>query len=738
MRTFAAILFHSFFFLFFTVNLRAQWDTLDLPAPRVNIAAALRVNNRLLVAEPLGIHFSDNAGEFWTRANGSPVLNYALWARQDNIFAARNWNGRDSTFVSSDGGLSFEFWGVIDGTGPTSKVIRGDTMYAVVAGGAGVNTQSVLRFLRGNPDATVLFTCPGFAYNLQIVETGNRLVLLSTDGIRWSDDSGLNWQKSTSTIPINNLAPGYDRLLVHGNILFYHNRVGYLLRSDDGGQSWTDLPFFVNQSSFILDMTTGGDDILIGTRQDPASTPYRTNWRSSDLGQTWTPVYPQVFLMETILQSYDTPAGKRIITNSACYAVSQNDQLWETRNYGLTAEAASHIVKTAPGQWVAADWYKLYTTENQGRTWRLTWYDELSFLDGLDVVGNTVLARVGQPGLLRSDDGGQSWYADVPPVPTVTVQAFCPFDDQSVLAVFLPGELYRYDVPAKTWQWLASVGDVQKLVALNGVIFTEGFNSIRASTDMGQTFTELKQGLPPNFNCYGLFSAGDRLFASDNNNNGLYVSTNLGLSWAFSPGPASDLYLPFINRLAGDGDALVAANNSKVYISDGGGDQWFDSNVTLPGSSGYIEVNFLERISDSIYLCVNRGARTYLLRRSLGSIIFEKLKGRVYEDTNNNQAPDPGEPGIPYALAYTTNGQHYALTDSSGRYTLPFTPPLDSVRLNPPFLLFTSSPPAYSVSQAGDSLDFAVFTDFGCCWRITACLVRVSINDSPCSSSTPA
>ena len=459
----------------------------------------------------------------------------------------------------------------------------------------------------------------------------------------------------------------------------------------------------------FLDMTTEGNDVLIGARQNPASAPFRINWRSSDLGQSWTPVYPQIFLLESILQSYDTPAGKRILTNQGSYAVSQNDQLWETRSFGLPGGPASQIVRTGPGSWVAGDQFKLYVTENDGQSWRLSWYDELAFPDGLFVVGNAVLARVSQPGLLRSDDGGQSWYPDIPPI-SATPQAYCPLGDSSVLAVLPPGELYRYDVPAKTWQWLATIGDIQKLAVLNSVIFTEGSNCIRASVDMGKSFVELRNGLPMTFNCYRLFSIGERLFASDFNNSGLYVSNNLGLSWELSPGPASDLYLPLINRMAGDGDVLLAANSSRVYVTDGGGDQWFASDVPVQ-SFGLVEVSFLGSFENSVYLCFYHNQRTYFLRREIADLAFEKLTGRVYEDTNNNQAPDPGEPGIPNALVYTLHGQHYALTDSTGRYTLPFTPPQDSVAANPPFLIFTSSPSGYSVSQARDSLDFAIFTD---------------------------
>lgn len=694
--------------LLFGQKAHAQWDTLDFQTPSTHLSAAGQFNNRLLAGYFTGLGYSDDFGAQWLPAQNGPRNAHSIWTRQDKVYAARVQNGKDSTWISDDGGQSFQFWGAVTSNSPASKVIRGDTMLFV-------GYEKVLRLLRGSESSEVLFTSPGFNYNLQIIEFGNRLVLLSTDGIRWSEDGGQNWQQSPFVIPINNQGIGYDRLLVHGNSIFYHNRVGNLLRSDDGGETWNTLPFF--NGLFILTMLSEGDQLLITSRDQVGLI---DNWRSADNGQNWTEVYPEIFTDEVIHKSYLTPAGKRLLTSAGCFALSEDETQWETRQYGLPKNTFSDALKTGGESWVVADLYRLYVTSDNGRTYRLIRTFESPYPSQMEEINGVILLDYGgYPGFARSDDGGTSWSFDTQSAPFV--RKFCEFNAQQALVLAYSYAPFLYDLATEEFQ--AIPGDFQnrdQIVVFNGVIFSndpDGYG-VQASLDTGQTFVPVNTGLPDDFQCEALFVAGDRLFAKSPLY-GMYVSSNLGGNWAFSPGPPDDLYI-FPTRMAGVGEAVFTTNGARVFYSDDGGDQWFLSGVPPLGIfSNFIigGVYYLRCFGDDVYMSFsvytpgNSNAIAYIVRRKISELVLSKLKGRVFADSNNNQHMDAGEAGVPHVLVYTENDQNYGLSNADGFFKLLYESP-DNLKPALPFDHFSASPVQYAVNQAADSLDFALYIEF--------------------------
>ncbi len=697
--------------LLFYQKAYAQWDTLDFQTPSSQLSAAGQFNNRLLAGYYTGLSYSDDFGAHWFPVQSAPRNAHSIWTRQDKVYAARVQNGKDSTWISENGGQTFQFWGAVSSGTPASKVIRGDTM--LFAG-----YENVIRQLRGSESNEVLFTSPGFFYNLQIIEFGNRLVLLSTDGIRWSDDNGLNWQQSPSVIPISNLGIGYDRLLVLGGTLFYYNRVGNMLRSDDGGETWSSLPFFQNQGEFIFNMLSEGDQLLASSRDNQSGE--ATNWRSTDNGQNWTQVYPEIFTDEVIYKSYQTPAGKRLLSSAGCFAVSEDETQWETRQYGLPKGTFSDALKTGAESWVFADLYRLYVTSDNGRTYRLVrTFESPSPSQMQEIEGVILLNYGGIPGFTRSDDDGATWSFDVQGTPFIN--QFWRFNAQQVLVLAYPYVPFLYDLETREFQ--AIPGDfqnIEQIVVFNGVIFSNNPNGygVQASLDTGQTFVPVNTGLPADFQCENLFVAGDQIFAKSPLY-GMYVSDNMGGSWAFSPGPPDVPYI-FPTRMTGVGEAVFTTNGYRVFYSDGGGDQWFLSNVPPQGIfSNFIigGVYYLRCFGDdaymsfSVYTPGNSNAIAYIVHRKLSELVLSKLKGRVFVDSNNNQQMDAGETGVPHVLVYTENDRNYGLSNAEGFYTLLYESP-DNLKPAIPFDHFSVSPAQYAVNQPADSLDFALYSEF--------------------------
>lgn len=697
----------SLLLLSFHQKMLAQWDTLDFQTPSTALSAAGRTDNRLLAGHRFGISYSDDFGENWFPAQTAPVLAHSIWTRQDKVYAANVRNGFDSTWVSDNQGQSFQFWGAVPSLIAASKVIRGDTMFAVVGGGSGISSETLFRWIRGSDTPTGMFTCPGFAYNLQILEWQNRLVLLSTDGIRWSDDAGLTWQMSASSIPISNLGVGYNSLLAHGNSLFYYNREGKVLRSDDDGETWNTLTFFQDQAHLITTMLSEGGQLLASSFGGPVGAV--TNWRSGDNGLTWQAVYPEIFT-EVIFKSYLTPGGKRLLTSRGCFAVSPDETQWETRQYGLPRDMTQSAVKTGPGKWVVVDLFRVYATQNHGRTFHLVTSTAGPWV-GMQRIDSIVLVgRDDGPGFLRSDDGGISWTLDS--TGALLLKSFYPFSGNIVLAQSYAG-LYLYDLGTRQFQsFPGSIRDYQHVAVLNGVIFTEvpseqGGIGIQASLDTAQTFLPIGAGLPANFQCNGLFVIGEHLFAKSPEN-GLYVSDNMGLSWAFSPGPPGELYF-WPTLMAGAGDVAFASNGARVFITDDGGAQWFLSDVPVQSFS-YVTVQYVQQFDDTLYLSFASGNRFYFLQRKISDVTFSTIKGRVFADSNNNQVMDDEETGVAHILVHTED-DNYALSNAQGYYTLLFESPGNVTPVLPNAYL-TASPLSYFVDQQQDSLDFALYSEY--------------------------
>lgn len=694
---------YLFLFLFFVPEIHAQWDTLDFQTPHTALTAAGRINDRLFAAHRFGVSYSDDFGENWLPSQGAPIYAHSIWQAQGKVYTSNVLNGYDSTWVSNNGGQTFEYWGsegTFSANMPVSKVIHGDTMFVVLG-------SSVAWSLHGQASFQIIFTSPGFAYNLQIADWGNRLLLLSNDGIRWSDDAGLTWQLSPSSIPISQ-GGGYNQILTHGNTLFFYNREGGLLRSDDNGETWGSLPFFQNEGAFIYTIISEGDQLVANTFSSTSGGV--ANWRSGDNGLTWETAYPEINTDERMFKSYLTPGGKRLLTTSGCFAVSDNDTQWETRQYGLPMETLQQAVKAAPEKWVVGEYNRVYASQNNGHTFKL-----IASLDSpggwkiLQTNGVILINTDNRPGLLRSDDGGQSWTFDSTGQANPILKIYS-FGTTSVLAQSYPN-LYLYDLQTRDYHSIP--GDLinySNIAVLDGVIFTEvpvaqGGLGIQASLDSAQSFVPVSGGLPDNFQCSALFVIGEHLFAKSFEN-GMYVSDNLGVSWAFSPGPPTDLYFwPVL--MAGAGDVAFATNGPRLLITDDGGNQWFSSSVP-PLGLGYVVVSYLQDFGDTLYMAFSVNNRHYFLQRKMSAVSLSTLKGRVFADSNNNQILDSGEKGIARVLVHAGTEQ-YGLSNEQGFYTLLFESP-GNVTPVLPWDHVSPSPPGYFVTQTQDSLDFALYS----------------------------
>lgn len=184
---------------------------------------------------------------------------------------------------------------------------------------------------------------------------------------------------------------------------------------------------------------------------------------------------------------------------------------------------------------------------------------------------------------------------------------------------------------------------------------------------------------------YDALGCSDEASYAVSNTSNLYVSTNS------TPANCGD-----------NGTAWVTAqSNNPPYMY-----MWSDPNFQVADtasslSGGVYYVTVIDQLG-----CQTTGSVT------VQQSCFNVIKGRVYDDQNQNCIQDPGEPGISGRVVYSGPTYRYAYTDSLGDFTI-HTPDTDPTV----FVYYTNSLPfisptcpsngemTLSFSQLGDTLD---------------------------------
>jgi uncharacterized repeat protein (TIGR01451 family) len=155
------------------------------------------------------------------------------------------------------------------------------------------------------------------------------------------------------------------------------------------------------------------------------------------------------------------------------------------------------------------------------------------------------------------------------------------------------------------------------------------------------------------------------------------------------------------------------------------------ASVMVTGSWPPFTYEWSDALHQTTATAVNLGAGAYTvtITDSLGCSLIGStninsncmniMKGRVFLDTNQNCAQDPGEAGIPNKAVYATPGYYYGYTDSLGDFTI-MTPNMNNTLYAPympqPYSITcpSSGTIAVNFANAGDTLagnNFGYYAD---------------------------
>ena len=544
-----------------------NWD--NLPAMHGNSIRALAMykgNSKVLVAGALnGVFRTNDGGDTWERlspANSSDIKNIesiAVDPKDPNTVYAGTWH---LAWKTSDGGANWQHInkGMIDDSDVFSVIVDHDNPSVVFASACSGIYKSETA---GNLFAKIQ-GIPFSARRTRVLKqdpTNENIVYAgTTEGLWKSTDLGKVWKRvSNPEVVVNDvLIDPRDS----NRVLLATDRSG-VMASTDGASNWTtsNKGYAHRYVSAILTDNKDASTLYVGVVNDRE---YGGVFYSHDAGQHWLQKAAglggkDVFALK------QAPSGMLVAgTNHGVFSLEHNASEWHPMNVVVV----EHTVKTAgkgkgsrkaattttltksqlesrvndlelgSGRWMAATTTGIYSSTDQGKTWKggriLGQQDFVS----VRAEGSTVVAAT-RSSVLVSNDRGATWKQ---------------------------GGLPSYVVSIRS---AAIASDNQIVIASREGAFRSG--------DGGATWEHVVNGLPGKDITYVSFdSTHKRMLATSDATGVIFESRDGGRSW--QRGPDSGFPLRRVSVIGGrfvgatpfDGVVLQPENESISATAEGG------------------------------------------------------------------------------------------------------------------------------------------------------------------------
>ena len=456
-----------------------NWD--NLPAMHGNSIRALAMykgNSKVLVAGALnGVFRTNDGGDTWERlspANSSDIKNIesiAVDPKDPNTVYAGTWH---LAWKTSDGGANWQHInkGMIDDSDVFSVIVDHDNPSVVFASACSGIYKSETA---GNLFAKIQ-GIPFSARRTRVLKqdpTNENIVYAgTTEGLWKSTDLGKVWKRvSNPEVVVNDvLIDPRDS----NRVLLATDRSG-VMASTDGASNWTtsNKGYAHRYVSAILTDNKDASTIYVGVVNDRE---YGGVFYSHDAGQHWLQKAAglggkDVFALK------QAPSGMLVAgTNHGVFSLEHNASEWHPMNVVVV----EHTVKTAgkgkgsrkaattttltksqlesrvndlelgSGRWLAATTTGIYSSTDQGKTWKggriLGQQDFVS----VRAEGSTVVAAT-RSSVLVSNDRGATWKQGALPSYVVSIRSAAIASDNQIMIASREGAFRSGDGGA-TWE----------------------------------------------------------------------------------------------------------------------------------------------------------------------------------------------------------------------------------------------------------------------------------------------
>ena len=454
-----------------------NWDTLPaMHGKSIRALAMYKGNSQVLVAGALdGVFRSGDGGDTWERlspANSADIKNIesiAVDPRDPNTVYAGTWH---LAWKTSDGGLNWQHInkGMIDDSDVFSVIVDHDNSSVVFA--------SACSGIYKSESAGNLFSkiqgIPFSARRTRVLKqdpTNENIVYAgTTEGLWKTTDLGKVWKRvSNAEVVVNDvLIDPRDS----NRVLLATDRSG-VLASTDGAANWTtsNHGYAHRYVSSILADNQDVSTLYVGVVNDRE---YGGVFYSHDAGQHWLQKAAglggkDVFALK------QAPNGMLVAgTNHGVYSLERNASAWRSMNVVAiehTSKVAHKgtkktVTKTAiekkelearvndlelgTGRWLAATTSGVYSSTDQGKTWRGGQVLGQTDFVSVRADGPTVVAAT-RSNVLVSNDSGSTWKLAGLPSYLVGIRSAAIASDSEIMIAAREG-LFRSEDGGATWE----------------------------------------------------------------------------------------------------------------------------------------------------------------------------------------------------------------------------------------------------------------------------------------------
>ncbi|NUN69917.1 MAG: T9SS type A sorting domain-containing protein [Bacteroidetes bacterium] len=340
-----------------------------------------------------------------------------------------------------------------------------------------------------------------------------------------STDAGLTWTKGNTSLDTVAIYKAY----IHPNGSIFTRTNSGIRVSSDGGNSWYRAG---NITEYIGDIAFAPDGTVYTGMTGGNSTENAYLFRSTDLGNTWTPVSTPSFGLSGI---HVNGKGELFLSQDQTYRSSDQGATWKALPVSFpnvtqfTEGPTGELFISAGG----SAYQNLYRSQNNGFSWThvncgVTGIPSVTFhADTMIVADNFYPAK-----LFRSTDNGVT-FKNITGISVLSgyVNAVLSTPQRALLAATTTG-IFRSVNHGKAWTNVSTTPSGTFRQHPNGTLYAfRSFSSsgVFRSTDDGATWTEQKNGMG-NTIVHSLAVApnGDLFSGSDA---GLFRSTDAGSNW---------------------------------------------------------------------------------------------------------------------------------------------------------------------------------------------------------------
>ena len=540
----------------------------------------------LILGQPGGPFLSTDNGTTWIDSESNNSVTWSIASDGVNLYEASVGVQR-----SMDNGVTWTEANVGLPSSPIVYVVAavGGKVFAGLYGGVYASTNGGSSWTRSDSGIThFVITSIAGEGDTVFAGTSDGKVFRSTNaGLYWTDVSPTLYSSSNKVNVI---------FIADGSVLLGDTGPGFspgILRSDDWGMTWTQFSTGINEPDWGYIAGFARVDTFLFAGLYDTSFNHGGVYRGS-LNTDWT----NVSAAQMIAIAPDTHyvhAWSLAAMGTTVFA-GMSAGLYRSTDLGTTWQQITSDVSNGNEERIAFAFRDdtLYTggsgsgafiSIDNGAFWEehvtnlpfhITSY---AFVDTVMFAGHS-----SNGGVSRSTDGGRVWESIASGLPSSARSVNKLASSGTTLLAATGGGMYVSSDFGDSWtitSWSA-LGPVS-LHASESVVLASDQYEVYRSTDVGQTWVQITNGLPTSFYVRDFARIGSNLFMGGGPEPYMFMSTDEGLSWSGISGFALPVW-----ALAAAGDTLYAATQYFVYYTTDLGQNWqLIPNDGLTGVSGF-------------------------------------------------------------------------------------------------------------------------------------------------------